>query len=124
MVQNERMPLMARMAGEIVQHGLNARRIEYSIIPSKKIDPKDLDSLKSSRYSVEYGQRSEMLDVEELTVLAMLIAQQKMIFESGAVRPGPDGKINMTVKVNSAPDDQTILAMASKTVFSPARLVN
>ena len=123
MVQSERINLIATMAGQIVERMLQTHRVEYSITPSINIDASDLASLRRSRYTVDYGRGPQLLDIEELTVLGILVMQQKQFLESGKAKV-VDRQLNVTLKVPTSPDDDVILAMASKTTFSRPRLVN
>jgi hypothetical protein len=118
MIDPKRMPLIMQMGGEIIQLANRLRRIEYKVIPSTKIDPADIKSLRAARYRIEYGRRSESLDIEEVTVLSQVVVQHKQAFESIAHKLNQPAEIEIKMTVSGQPPDDLILALAAKTTFS------
>lgn len=118
MLNANRVNLVAQMGGEIIHRAFRLKRIEYKVIPSSKINASDIQSLRNARYCVQYGVRSEWLDIVELTILAQLIVQNKAYFES-KTRWNPSGEhVTTQTTIEGEPSDDLILLVASKTVFA------
>ena len=124
MMAEERMKIVINMGGEIMQRAFQIKRVEYTIRPSVAINVHDIQSLRSAKYCVTYGTRSEWLDIEELTALAQIVTHHKALFESKKSWNPQGEDITTNMKVNVAPSDETIVALASRTSFSKPEQLN
>jgi hypothetical protein len=125
MVQVSRMKTVSTMAGEIIERGTRIKRIEYGVRPSVPIDIKDVKSLREAKYCVQYGNRSEWLDIEELAVLTDMVAQLKNSFEGrGSLSTTQGTRAKAQVNVSREVPDEIVLLVAAKTAFSPPQQMN
>jgi hypothetical protein len=123
MIEKQRMELIVRLSTEIMERAARLHRLEYKVTPSTKIDVGDIRSLRAARYRVEYGNRLEWMDIDELTTLAQCVVVQKHALESAPISRNHPTAVNVNMTVSAAPPDDLILAVAAKTTFAaPAEL--
>jgi hypothetical protein len=124
MLNNERIEFLTQMGDEFVSLDSRMEGVKFKVRPSHKINVHDIKSLRGSRYFVEYGSRSEWLDIEEITFLATIIAEYRRLFESLVDSGQPMPKSRTTMDFDADPSDNLILRFALRTAFLAPEVLN